>query len=341
VSELDLVVVVNWNVRDLLFACLDSVRRALTVADLEGEIWVVDNASHDGSVEAVRGRFDDVRLIASPVNLWFGGGQNLALRAMGFSSVAVPPPVEVTEQGLRIGGSRPVSGEPGIRPLDPLPRYVLILNPDTLVRENALGEMVGFMDRNAQVGVCGPRLVYGDSRFQHAAYRFPTLMQTLLDFWPVHWRLTASVLNGRYPRHLYEGGVPFPVDHPLGAAMVVRREAIQQTGGFDLDYEIYVEEIDWCMRIKRAGWDIYCVPQAEIVHYEGQSTRQVRPQMIVALWRSRYVLFDKHYRWAVRRIVRAGMRAEMRRARDMLASGKTDRLAAQALVEAYRQVIDM
>ena len=127
--------------------------------------------------------------------------------------------------------------------------------------------------------------------------------------------------------------------------MLCRREVILETDGFDLDYRMYVEEIDWCMRIKRAGWSIYCVPEAEIVHYEGQSTRQVRPQMVVALWRSRYTLFRKHYSpaflWAARRIVRAGMRSERRRLRSALKQGAIDASAARALEDAYRQVIEL
>ena len=330
------VVIVNWNVRDLLIACLGTVRVAMDAAGLSGEIWVVDNASSDGSAELLAEWSKEVRAIPSPVNLGFGGGNNVALRAMGFSGVPVPSSVWV--EGSTIGIGELGDGEA-------LPRYVLLLNPDTLVRERALGEMVRFMDRAPGAGVCGPRLVYEDGRFQHSAYHFPTLMQTWFDFWPVHWRLTASTLNGRYPRRVYEGESPFPIDHPLGAAMLFRRQAIEQTGGFDLDYYMYVEEIDWCMRVKRVGWEIYCLPQAEIVHYEGQSTRQVRPEMIVALWRSRYTLFRKHYsplyRWVVRRIVRAGMRAQIRRTRDAVRRGEIGEPTAQALVEAYRQVIEM
>ena len=340
-SEYDLaVVVVNWNVRDLLIECLASVFRALDVAGLRGEVWVVDNASTDGSVHAVRERFADqigrsLWLVASPENLWFGGGQNLALRAIGFSGVSVP------QAGLAAMG-QPGAGWP-IRP--GLPRHVLVLNPDTLVREDALGEMVRFMDRAPNAGVCGPRLVYGDGRFQHSAYRFPTLAQTVLDFWPLHWRLLESRLNGRYARRLYQAGEPFAIDHPLGAAMLFRREVIEQTGGFDLRYRMYVEEIDWCMRVKRAGWDVYCVPSAEIVHYEGQSTRQVRPDMVVALWRSRYILFSKYYsllyRWLVRGLIRAGMRANICRTRSALSRGEINEPIAQSLLDAYRQVLEL
>jgi GT2 family glycosyltransferase len=352
------VTVVNWNVRDLLVDCLSSVFRALDVGRLCGQVFVVDNASSDGSVQAVRKRFalDEggpgelyvgnvgdptgtvLYLIASSENLWFGGGQNLAMRMAGFSGVVVPRPAQAIVQDWTLGRST----DRGLT-LSELARYVLVLNPDTLVREGALAEMVRFMDRNPQVGICGPRLVYGDGRFQHSAYRFPTLAQTFLDFWPVHWRLVESRLNGRYARRQYEAGQPFPIDHPLGAAMLVRREVIDDTGGFDLSYRMYVEEIDWCMRVKRAGWDICCVPQAEFVHYEGQSTRQVRPHMIVALWSSRYVLFERYYsplyRWIVQRLIRAGMRTGLRRTQDALRRGEIDEDTAQSLTDAYRQVI--
>ena len=90
-------------------------------------------------------------------------------------------------------------------------------------------------------------------------------------------------------------GQPFEADHPLGAAMMVRGEAIAQVGLMDEAFHMYCEEIDWCWRIKRAGYKIYCAPQAEIVHYGGQSTAQVRPEMILALWRSRKRLYGRYY----------------------------------------------
>lgn len=330
-SELELaIVVVNWNVRDLLIACLRSVYDALRAADLRGSVWVVDNASTDGSAESVATRFADVHLIASPVNLGFAGGNNLALRAMGFERVAVPAAGESLLAGVTAG---------------PPPSYVLLLNPDTLVHEDAPARMLQFMQQMPRVGVCGPRLVYGDGRFQHSAYRFPTLAQLFLDFWPVNWRLTESPLNGRYPRRLYEKGEPFPIDHPLGAAMLVRRETVAATGGFDLAYRMYVEEIDWCMRIRRAGWQVYCVPGAQVVHYAGQSTRQVRPQMIVALWRSRYLLFQKHYSplyvWLARLLIRAGMRAQIGRIKRAVRRGEMQSAEGEAIIAAYRQVIKM
>jgi len=312
------VVVVSWNVKDLLADCLALTFESLNGSGLDAKVWVVDNASHDGSAEMVRTRFPQVHLIASPKNLGFAAGNNRALREIGF-------------------------GNPESRIPNPeLPRYVLLLNPDTEVRSDAPATMVRFMDETPSAGVCGARLVYGDGSFQHSAFGFPGLAQIALDFFPLHWRLTESRLNGRYPRRLYEGGTPFEIDHPLGAAMMLRREVILRTGLFDEGYRMYVEEIDWCMRIRRAGWAIYCLPSAVVVHHAGQSTRQVRDEMFVALWRSRLRLFGKYYsgtfRWAARRLVRLGLWAEARRAR---AAHRRGELSAEALAgwrDALRQV---
>ncbi len=262
-SRLDLaIVIVSWNVRELLAACLESLD--FQIPNSKFQIVVVDNASADGSAEMVASRFPHVRLIANRHNPGFAGGNNQAMRA------------------VTIHDSH-------------LPRYVLLLNPDTLARAGAIEALVNFMDSAPQAGACGARLVYGDGSFQHSAFGFPGLAQIALDFWPLHRRLLDSRLNGRYPRRLYAAGEPFEVDHPLGAALMARTEAIAQVGLMDDGFHMYCEEIDWCWRIKRAGWKIYCVPRAEIVHYGGQSTAQARPEMIVNLWLSRKRLYGKYY----------------------------------------------
>jgi len=315
---LDLAIaIVSWNVRGLLEACLASVYESLKGSTLRGEVWVVDNASADGSAEVVRERFPQARLMANETNVGFATANNQALRAMGFASA-----------------------EP-----DELPRHVLLLNPDTEVLADALATMVRFLDENPQAGVAGAKLLYPDGRLQHSAFAFPTLAQAVLDFFPLHHRLLNSRLNGRYPRRLYERGEPFPIDHPLGAALMARGEAIQAVGLLDERFFIYCEEIDWCMRMKKAGWGICCVPRAEVVHHEAKSTRQVRGEMFAALWRSRYLLLEKHYsrfcQWAVRRIVRLGLRAEKRRALAAHERGEIGETELESCLAAYRTVAQM
>jgi GT2 family glycosyltransferase len=312
------IVIVSWNVRGLLEACLTSVYESLKGSNLRGEVWVVDNASTDGSAEMVRERFPQARLMANETNVGFAAANNQALRAMGF-----PSPAERHE----------------------LPRYVLLLNPDTEVLGDALTTTVRFLDENPQAGVAGAKLLYPDGRLQHSAFAFPTLAQAFFDFFPLHYRLLNSRLNGRYPRRLYEGGDPFPIDHPLGAALMARGEAIQEVGLLDERFFIYCEEIDWCLRMKKAGWGVYCVPRAVVVHHEAKSTRQVRGEMFVALWRSRYLLFEKHYgrfyQWAVRRMVRLGLRAEKRRALAATKRGEISKAELVSCLAAYRKVREM
>jgi len=301
------VIIVSYNTRDLLRGCLASVILTLS-SRLSHEVLVVDNASTDGSAAMVQDAFPQVRLLINKENRGFAAANNQAL-----------------------GQSRG--------------RHAILLNPDTVVREGALDGMVKFLDERAQVGVVGPRLLYPDSGFQHSAFTFPTLPMIFLDFFALNHRLINSRLNGRYPRALYEAGEPFLVDHPLGAGLMVRREAIEKVGLLDEGFFIYCEEIDWCMRIRRAGWEVYCVPSAVVVHHAGQSTRQVRNEMFVALWRSRFRLFSKHYsgafRWAARWLVRLGLWAEARRAQAAHRRGELSAEALSGWLSALRQVAQL
>jgi N-acetylglucosaminyl-diphospho-decaprenol L-rhamnosyltransferase len=303
------VVIVTWNVRDLVLDCLRSVYADLAGSQLDGQVWLVDNASVDGTALAVRNAFPQTHLIEPGENLGFARGNNLALRSMGFPDS------------------------------ENLPSFVLLLNPDTLVKPGALIALLNGMEVTG-AGLAGARLVYGDGSFQHSAFAFPGLGQLLIDLFPVPGRLQESPINGRYPRRLYEGNRPFEVDHPLGATFTLRREVIAQTGMFDEQFHLYCEEIDWAMRIRAAGWKAVCVPTAEVMHYGGQSTRQVRPQSVINLWTARLRLYRKHYRPLKRALATLILRAGMNRliqatARDSSQSDET----RKALVDAYREVI--
>jgi N-acetylglucosaminyl-diphospho-decaprenol L-rhamnosyltransferase len=305
------IIVVSYNTCDMLRACLRSVYAGLAHFPADAQVWVVDNASADGSPDIVRAEFPQARLLALEKNVGFAAGNNTALRELGFG----------TATGHR-------------------PRDILFLNPDTEVQGNALAQMASELRKREKAGVVGASLVYPDGCFQHSAFRFPTLWQIWFDFFPRPARLLDSRLNGRYSRTLYETHQPFPIDHPLGAAIMTRAEVIQQVGLMDERFFMYAEEIDWCLRIKRAGWDIYCVPTAQIVHHAGGSTRQFRDKMFVALWRSRFHLFRKHYgpafNLAARLLVRLGLGAEMRRARRTESGAALERR-----LSAYRQVWEL
>jgi GT2 family glycosyltransferase len=191
----------------------------------------------------------------------------------------------------------------------------------------------------------GPRLTYGDGSFQHSAFHFPTLAMLAFDFWPPHNRLIDSALNGRYTPRRYAASKPFPVDHPLGAALMIRWSTIQEIGLLDADYFMYCEEIDWCMRARVAGRAVYCLPGAHIVHLGGQATAQFRDQMFIALWRSRFRLFARHYnapyQFLARQLVRLALRRRCTLLEAAVISGQMSAIDAAPRLMAYRAVMEL
>lgn len=313
------VIIVSWNTRDLT---LDALRTLLHDLDANGPgagVWVVDSASSDGTPDAIRQHFPQVTLIASDTNLGFAGGNNHVLRLLGFS------------------------GMPGdVTPTENLPKAVYLLNPDTRTHPGATRTLYDALFSLPRAGVVGAQLAYADGSFQHGAFRFPGLGQLIVDLFPVPGRLYESRFNGRYPRAVYQKGAPFPVDHTLGATMMIRREVIQQTGFFDEQYFMYCEEIDWSFRIRRAGWEIYTVPAARVTHLAGQSTGQMRPQSLINLWTSRMRLYQQHasplkFRLA-RWLIRPGMRRQIGLARRAFAAGVLSAAERDALIDAYRTI---
>jgi N-acetylglucosaminyl-diphospho-decaprenol L-rhamnosyltransferase len=268
------IVIVSYNTCALLRRSLQSAAEVTLPAD----VVVVDNASADGSAAMVAREFPRVRLIANRDNRGFAAATNQGIRA-------------VQDQ------------------VD----FVLLLNPDAWLCPGAAEELVRFLELHPRVGVAGPRLLYPDGRHQEGAWRFPTLLMAFFDLFPPRGpllgRLQGSYLNGRYPEeHDHD---PFPIDHPLGAAMMIRREALADVGLFDEGYWMYAEEVDWCRRCREAGWAIWQVPTARVVHVGGASSSQFRGRSFVALHRSRLRYVQKwgearhrrRYRW----IIQGGM----------------------------------
>ena len=302
------VVVVSWNVKNLLEACLRSVESTLAAGSLTWQLCVVDNASRDDSPQMVRGRFPQVTLIANTDNLGYAGACN---------------------QGLAWA-----EGD-----------NCLVLNPDTEVKPGALAALVEFLRSTPTAGMAGPRLIYPDGSFQHSAFAFPGLVQVALDLFPAPGRLYESRCNGRYPRSWYAAGRPFRVGHPLGACIMVRKAALDGVGRMDTGFFMYCEEVDWARRFQGAGWQVYCVPAAEVVHHAGRSTEQVRPEMFAALWRSRLRYYDKHYgpvyTGVVRLLLRAGLRYQRSRPRREAARGQLSQEALAQREEMYRRAEQM
>jgi len=281
------VIIVSWKVRDLVVNAIRTLLDDVQSSGLTAQVWLVDSASNDGTVEAVSAAFPDVRIIASQENLGFVRGNNAALRAIGFGGGAAD-----------------------------LPNAVYLLNPDTITTPGATRALYDALMRDPQLGLVGARLSYEDGSFQHGAFAFPGLRQLWVEFFPTPGRLIEGRFNGRYPHHLYEQNNPFPVDFVLGATMMLRREVVERTGMFDEGFFMYCEEIDWAWRIHRAGFAVKCVPSAHVVHLAGKSTAQIRPQSVLYLWTSRLRLYEKHQpawkNWLARRLIAVGIRRKRR-----------------------------
>lgn len=263
-SRCDLsIVIISWNVRELLRLCLDSIQESLRGEKGEGllvETIIFDNGSTDGSADMVREDFPRVHLMESEVNLGFTKGNNLA-----------------------IGQSEG--------------RYILLLNPDTEVVGDALGTMVAYMEAHPRVGALGPQLLNPDGTTQSSRRRFPTLATAFLESTVLQpWFQGSRILKRYYLLDRPDDEIQ-PVDWAVGAALLIRREALHQVGLLNEEFFMYSEELDWCYRLKAQGWEVVYLPTAQVVHQEGRSSEQVLPARHIHFQRSKVLFFKRYYGW--------------------------------------------
>ncbi len=248
------VVVVSFNTRELTLACLRTVREQ--TASLSYEIIVVDNDSADGSVEAVRREFADVQLIANRLNAGFARANNQGIaRARG--------------------------------------RYVLLLNSDTEVQDDAIGRTVRFADEHPDVGVVGCRAFQPDGNQQSTMFRYLRLGDVLVNTFLPNRLMRRSRTLGRSRYVGLSRDEVQDVEVVAGCFMLVRREVIQAAGGMDEGFFMYGEEAEWCHRIRQAGWGVRYFPGARILHHGGASTSQRPGQMKLAMAQSQLVFLRK------------------------------------------------
>jgi len=263
-SRCDLsIVIISWNVRELLRRCLDSIRESLKGEKGESllvETIVFDNGSADGSGDMVREGFPWVYLIESEVNLGFTKANNLAI---------------YQSEG----------------------RYILLLNPDTEVVGDALATMVAYMESHPQVGALGPQLLNPNGTTQSSRRRFPTLATAFLESTVLQpWFQGSGILKRYYVLDRPDDETQ-PVDWVVGAALLIRREALHQVGPLDEEFFMYSEELDWCYRLKAQGWEVAYLPTAQVVHQEGRSSEQVLALRHIHFQRSKLLFFKRHYGW--------------------------------------------
>ncbi|MHC4436555.1 MAG: glycosyltransferase family 2 protein [Planctomycetota bacterium] len=250
------VVIVNWNTKELLQDCLSSVYEH--AGDIDYEIIVIDNASTDGSAEMVKNDFQQVILIENSENRGFAAANN---------------------QGMAIAKGR----------------YVLLLNSDTVVLDNAIAKTVSFADENPQAAVTGCRVLNPDRTLQRTCFMFPSVLNMLLSSTYLYKLFPKNRFFGREQMTWWDRNDVRLVDVVTGCFMLVRREAIEQVGVMDEQFFMYCEETDWCYRFRDKGWKVMFAPAGQIIHFGGQSTAQKPVAMIVQLRLSILKFMKKHY----------------------------------------------
>jgi len=251
------IIIVNYNTRQLTLDCLDSVYASNT--SYSYEIIVVDNASRDDSVQAIREAYPQVHLIANKDNTGFAVANN---------------------QGMKVAKGR----------------YIMLLNSDTVVQSDTLQIMVGFMDRYPEMGASGCKVILPDGSLDKACKRgFPTPSASFYYAFGISRLFPDRPKFNQYQLGHLSPDDEYPVDCLVGAFMLVRRETIEQVGGLDETFFMYGEDIDWCYRIKEAGWGIFYYPRTYIVHYKGGSARRKPLKITYEFHRAMWVFHRKHY----------------------------------------------
>ena len=265
------VVIISWNVRDLLDLCLASLyqtRRAFPGGgEFRLEVIVVDSASADGSVEMIRQKYPQALLLPQADNVGFTRGNNIGMR--------------------RARGD-----------------FFLMLNPDTEVSPGTLGIMLDYMKRHRHVGILGPHTLNSDGSHQSTRRRFPTLMTGLFESaWLSAWA-PASVERDYRMLDTNDDEV-LQADWAQGSALLLRRELYQAIGGLDEGYTMYSEELDYCRRAKSAGWQVVYHGGATITHHGGKSSEQVAALKQIHFQTSKLRYFRKHHGYAQYLFLRA------------------------------------
>ncbi|MDD5327558.1 MAG: glycosyltransferase family 2 protein [Phycisphaerae bacterium] len=249
------IIIVNWNTRDLLSGCIASICEQ--AGDINYEVVVIDNASEDGSAEMVREKFPQVTLIENRENRGFAAANNRGI---------------VVSKG----------------------RYVLLLNPDTVILDGAISKAISFADAHSEAAVVGCKVLNPDKTLQPTCFMFPSILNMLLSSSYLYKIFPRSKFFGRERMTWWDRNDIREVDVVTGCFMLVRREAVEQVGMMDERFFMYGEETDWCYRFKLAGWKVIFAPAGEIIHYGGASSEQKRYEMIIQLRKSILLFMRKH-----------------------------------------------
>ncbi len=250
------IIIVNWNTEKILRDCLESVY--VGTKQINFEVIVVDNGSTDGSVKMVEENFKDIMLIKNKRNVGFAAANN---------------------QGMAIAKGR----------------YVLLLNSDTIVLNNAIAKTVKFADTHPEAAVVACRVLNPDRTVQKTCFMFPSLLNMLLSSTYLYKLFPWNKFFGRERMTWWDRDDIREIDVATGCFMLVRREAIKHVGIMDERFFMYGEETDWCYRFKKAGWKVLFTSVSEIIHLGGQSASKNPTAMNVQVRLSILKFIHKHY----------------------------------------------
>lgn len=246
------VCIVTYRARDFLQDCLQSLHKN---TKLTFEVIVVDNGSMDGTAQMLQQEFPVVHLIENENNLGYTQPMN---------------------QALRLAGGR----------------YLLQLNPDTLILPHALDNLVAFMDTHTEVGICGPKVLNSDYTLQKPCRRGESRPWAVISYFTGLAALfPGSRLFGQYLMGYIDENQTHPVDGVSGSCMIIRRSVSDQIGYLDERFFAWQEDADYCFRARQAGWQVYYMPEAQIIHYGSMGGSQVEPYRSIYAWHKSYYLY--------------------------------------------------
>lgn len=250
------IIIVNYNTKDLLVDCIDSVYRS--TEQLDFELLVIDNGSTDRSAAEVKAKFPRVRVVSNEVNRGFAAASN---------------------QGLRL-----MRGE-----------YALLLNPDTQMVHGSLAKMLAYLEDQQRVGIVGCKVLNPNGSLQPSAFPLPTLKDLFLSGLAADWLSLGRLVRRHCSGHCVPGQMPVQVGWVSGACLMIRRKTIDQIGLLDENFFLFSEDVDWCMLASRKGWTVVYYPHAAVFHYGGQSAQQNLALKISSFYQKRLYFAEKHF----------------------------------------------
>ncbi len=249
------VIIISYDGIDYIDDCISSLIESL--GDIDCEIIDIDNGSQDGTVESIKNRYPSVHLIENKSNLGFA---------------------EAVNQGLEIAG-----GE-----------YILILNQDTKIIDDAIIKLAERMKEDANIGAIGPKFINPDGTTQKSARAFPRYRDLFYQFTGLVYIFPNSKIFSQWKMGWFDHETERAVDQPMGAALMIRREILNKIGFLDTGFPIFFNDVDYCRRIKEAGYFNRYYPEAVIMHYVGTSTRKRKASMIMQSHKAMYKYFRKY-----------------------------------------------